>query len=99
MIYSELAPGYQGNWPTVYTKAAASPSKERAMLKRCAADAAAWADAKGLPRLTGKPADVRAAEIYRAEWLRQKQYTPRRLRQESDASTWLMFLDAEMVDD
>lgn len=98
--YSELAPGYRwGTWPMVWAPAAASAEEAAALLDRCAADAAAWAAGRRLPRLAGDPDDVCAAEIYRAEWIRQKQSTPPALRKSCSASSWLMFMDHELRDD
>lgn len=54
-----------------------------ALIDRCADDAAARA--AGLPRLEGRPSDVRAAEIYRAEWLGQRYPIPGALRMERSA--------------
>ena len=96
--YPELAPACD-SLPIVVARSAASHEDETALLDRCCADAAAWAAARGLPRLRGDAKCVRAAEIYRAEWLRQNCSTPRALRRESSALTWLMFMFDEMRDD
>jgi hypothetical protein len=99
VFYPELQPGYVGNWPTIYVKQDLPAKKAAALIKRCAAAAAAWAAAAGLPQLEGAPCDVRAAEIYRAEWLRQRMGAPRSLRAERSARSWLMYMDSEMIDD
>ena len=65
LYYRELTPGYEGNWPSVFAKRNVSAKEEAVMVARCAADAAVWAAAVGLPRLTGKRADSLTAQIKR----------------------------------
>lgn len=101
LYYPELTPGYRGTCPSVFAKRKVSTKEESAIIARCAADAAVWAAGIGLPRLTGKRADVRAAEIFRAEWVRQKRPCARGFHytQVSSASSWLAHMDHELRDD
>jgi len=101
LFYPNLSPGYRGTWPAVFARRKLSARKEAALVARCSSDAAAWAAAAGLPPLTGKPADIRAAEIYRAEYVRQKLQFARGFSytKVSSASTWLMYMDQEIRED
>ena len=101
LYYRELTPGYRSTWPGVFARRNVSAKEESALIARCSADAAAWAAARGLPALTGKRADVRVAEIYRAEWVRQKLSCARGFHytKVSSASSWLAYIDHELRDD
>ena len=96
--YPELAPACD-SLPIVVARRVANLEDDAAVLDRCCADAAAWAATRGLPQLRGDAKYVRAAEIYRAEWLRQKCSTRRALRRESSALAWLCFMFDEIRDD
>ena len=90
--YPDLRPAYCNGLPTIAPVVTASAEEADDLLDRCFVDAVAWARAEGLQELVGEPMVVRAAEIYRAEWLRQGKSDHGVLRREQSASSWLMFM-------
>jgi len=95
--YPEAQLEWPGRLPTLGAVSRAGSEPPEEVIRRCFAAASLWAREQGLPALVGEPAEVRTAEVIRAEWFRQGFSDHGVLRQTREARSWLCFIEHQLI--